>query len=218
MGAVKSSVRRKKSDVAAPSLESRREKNKREKLERILQVSRTLFRVNGYGATTTQQITAAAEIGSGTLFLYAKSKADLLLLVFRDELIAVIDGAWQSMPKDKPFRERLAHMININIEYHQKDLDTARALMRELLFPDNPERRKDILALQSMVIDRFAALVSDAQQQEKFRNSVDPKVVAECLFSIYHEQLHIWLSGYTSYDQFVENLWRSLDLVIDGVR
>jgi AcrR family transcriptional regulator len=59
--------------------ESRRERNKRDKLARIVAAARALFQTQGYDKTTTQQIARAAEIASGTLFLYAKSKEDLLL-------------------------------------------------------------------------------------------------------------------------------------------
>ena len=66
-----------------PSL-SRREQNKREKRGRIIAASRALFAHKGFDATTTQEIAEAAQIGIGTLFLYAKTKEDLLIQVFHD--------------------------------------------------------------------------------------------------------------------------------------
>ena len=74
------------SDTAAPP-PGRRERNKQEKLARIVGAARALFRDQGFTETTTQQIAEAADIGAGTLFLYARSKEDLLVMVFRDEMI-----------------------------------------------------------------------------------------------------------------------------------
>src|SRR5690349_16076844 len=59
----------------------RRERNKQQKLERITAAARELFAERGVDEVTTQEIADHADIGAGTLFLYAKSKGELLLLV-----------------------------------------------------------------------------------------------------------------------------------------
>src|SRR5881628_3308253 len=59
----------------------RRERNKQEKLDRIVAAASELFAVHGVDEVTTQQIADKADIGTGTLFLYAKTKGELLLLV-----------------------------------------------------------------------------------------------------------------------------------------
>ncbi len=59
----------------------RRERNKQDKLQRITAAARELFTEHGVDDVTTQQIADKADIGTGTLFLYAKNKGELLLLV-----------------------------------------------------------------------------------------------------------------------------------------
>ena len=59
----------------------RRERNKQVKLDRIVAAARELFAEHGVDEVTTQQIADKADIGTGTLFLYVKSKGELLLLV-----------------------------------------------------------------------------------------------------------------------------------------
>ena len=59
----------------------RRERNKQEKLDRITAAASELFAEHGVDEVTTQQIADKADIGTGTLFLYAKTKGELLLLV-----------------------------------------------------------------------------------------------------------------------------------------
>ena len=51
----------------------RRERNKQAKLERITAAASELFAKRGVDDVTTQQIADAADIGTGTLFLYAKT-------------------------------------------------------------------------------------------------------------------------------------------------
>ena len=65
----------------APQPVGRRERNKQDKLERITAAARELFTEHGVDDVTTQQIAEKADIGTGTLFLYAKTKGELLLLV-----------------------------------------------------------------------------------------------------------------------------------------
>ena len=64
----------------APTL-GRRERNKQQKLERITAAATELFAQHGIDDVTTQQIAEKADVGTGTLFLYAKTKGELLLLV-----------------------------------------------------------------------------------------------------------------------------------------
>ena len=59
----------------------RRERNKLDKLARITAAAGELFAERGVDEVTTQEIADRADIGAGTLFLYAKSKGELLLLV-----------------------------------------------------------------------------------------------------------------------------------------
>src|SRR6185312_2925890 len=59
----------------------RRERNKQDKLGRIIAAASELFARHGVDEVTTQQIADQADIGTGTLFLYAKTKGELLLLV-----------------------------------------------------------------------------------------------------------------------------------------
>src|SRR5688500_5129082 len=64
-----------------PQPVGRRERNKQIKLDRIIAAARELFDTYGVDAVTTQQIADKADIGTGTLFLYARSKSELLRLV-----------------------------------------------------------------------------------------------------------------------------------------
>lgn len=95
-------------NVSAPRV-GRRERNKQEKLVRIVGAARQLFRDRGFAETTTQQIAEAADIGTGTLFLYARSKEDLLVLVFSDEMLETARAAFANADPDAPLLDQLMH-------------------------------------------------------------------------------------------------------------
>src|SRR6478736_4053709 len=90
--------------------EGLRERNKREKRERLRNAAAKLFESVGFEATTTRAIAEHAGVASGTVFLYAEDKADLLFLVFHDELEAALAKSIATMPKSRSLVVQLMHL------------------------------------------------------------------------------------------------------------
>ena len=82
-----------------PNPEGLRKRNKEDKLQRIREAAWALFSERGYEATTTRAVAERAQIGTGTLFLYAQSKSDLLFLVFRDQLEQLCQQGLATVPQ-----------------------------------------------------------------------------------------------------------------------
>ena len=136
----------------------RRERNKQEKLARIVGAAKQLFGSKGFAETTTQEIAERADIGTGTLFLYAKSKEDLLVMVFRDEMIETSQAAFSNMPPTASLVDQLMHVFGMMIAYHDRDAELARILLKEIMFPASPERREDIPTLMRVIYSGIADL------------------------------------------------------------
>ena len=112
----------------------RRERGKEEKRARIKAAARALFAEKGFAATTTQEIAARADIGTGTLFLYAHTKEELLVLVFRDEMDRVSEEAFASLPRRQSLLGKLMHVYGSLLQFHDRDQDLARVFVKEVLF------------------------------------------------------------------------------------
>ena len=69
----------------------RRERAKQDKRERIMAAARELFAEHGVGQVTTQQVADRADVAIGTLYLYASTKAELLIMVQNEKFAAAID-------------------------------------------------------------------------------------------------------------------------------
>ncbi|MFT4296772.1 MAG: helix-turn-helix domain-containing protein [Micropruina sp.] len=63
-----------------------RERKKSDRRRRILAAAARLFAERGYDSVTTAEIARAADVGVGTLFRYAGSKAELLVSVMNDRV------------------------------------------------------------------------------------------------------------------------------------
>ncbi|HEX6971698.1 MAG TPA: TetR/AcrR family transcriptional regulator [Limnochordia bacterium] len=78
----------------------------------LLEAGMRLFSTQGYGATTVDQITAAAGVAKGTFYNYFASKEDLALTVLVDHL-SEIEQRFDQLLKGHPTtRERLAVLFD----------------------------------------------------------------------------------------------------------
>ena len=145
--------------LATPPV-GRRERNKQAKLERITAAARELFAEHGVDEVTTQQIAEKADIGTGTLFLYAKTKGELLLLVQNSGYIDALEegrAAAQSIPDAL---DAVMAIIRPIVECNRVQVDNGRTYLRELVFgdPEEPHHR-DALALTIQTEEAIAAVL-----------------------------------------------------------
>ena len=117
----------------------RRERNKQAKLDRITAAARELFAEHGIDDVTTQQIADRADIGAGTLFLYAKSKGELLLLVQNSAYAAALaKGSADAAGITEPLGAVMA-IIRPVVECNRAQIDNGRTYLREMVFGDPNE-------------------------------------------------------------------------------
>lgn len=198
--------------------EGRRERNKREKFNRIVSAARTLFRTRGYEETRTQDIADGADVGSGTLFLYAKSKEDLLVLVFLDEMHEIIDRVFREVPHNEMLLTQITSAFTGIVDYHNRDFTTSGILIRELCFLQNRKRQADIFVIQEKISQHLVNLIEAAKLQGEIRQGVDSLTAARTLFSTYFTQQTFWLGGYTSIASFKRELQKLLSMIVDGMK
>ena len=82
---------RRKASSSTKKTPGKRERNKEQTKERILKAALELFGNKGFYQTTTKEISQKAKIAEGTLFNYFKSKEDLALYFFENEIQDCID-------------------------------------------------------------------------------------------------------------------------------
>jgi len=145
--------------LATPPV-GRRERNKQAKLERITAAARELFAEHGVDEVTTQQIAEKADIGTGTLFLYAKTKGELLLLVQNSGYIDALEegrAAAQSIPDAL---DAVMAIIRPIVECNRIQVDNGRTYLRELVFGDAEEpHHRDALALTVQTEEAIASVM-----------------------------------------------------------
>jgi AcrR family transcriptional regulator len=109
----------KKSKRASPPRRppGKRAENKERTKREILKAALELFSKKGFFRTTTKQISTKARIAEGTLFNYFKTKEDLALYFFQEEIAGLTD--WyrnQAKLQQSPLPEKLFAIIHRHLE------------------------------------------------------------------------------------------------------
>lgn len=199
-------------DMLAPR--NRRERNKLEKRARLLQAARGLFAAKGFDGTTMQEIAAAADLGAGTIYLYAPSKDDLLVMVCCEDLHAAFERA-AAAAGCGPLLDRIARFLDVLIDYHAMDLALARAFMRLLAVIPGPQSRVEVQGVNQDLHRRLRALVEAAPE---IRREAPVDILVGNLVSIYRMQLQHWLNEFLTAEQYRARLRASLDLQLAACR
>lgn len=117
----------------------RRERNKQEKLERILAAATTLFAEHGVSEVTTQQIADLADIGTGTLFLYARNKGELLLMVQNSLYEAALAKGRTAAAAIEDPHDAVMAILRPIVECNRAHVENGRTYLREMVFGDVAE-------------------------------------------------------------------------------
>ncbi|CAN7669246.1 helix-turn-helix domain containing protein [Devosia sp. LjRoot16] len=168
---------------AGPKPVGRRERNKQDKLDRIVAAARQLFEAHGVDAVTTQQIADRADIGTGTLFLYAKSKSELLLLVQNSGYVEALEQGRAAAEATSGALDGVLAIIRPIVECNRVNVENGRAYLRELVFgdPDEPHHR-DALTLTFKTEAAVAAVLCRNERIEPDVAATLAQIVSTIMF------------------------------------
>jgi AcrR family transcriptional regulator len=117
----------------------RRERNKQQKLDRITAAASELFAEHGVEDVTTQQIADKADIGTGTLFLYAKTKGELLLLAQNAHYAEALERGRADAETIPDALDAVMSIVQQIVECNRVHVGNGRTYLREMVFGDPTE-------------------------------------------------------------------------------
>ncbi|MGF6821869.1 AcrR family transcriptional regulator [Microbacterium sp. ZKA21] len=166
----------------------RRDRNMQEKQSRIVAAASDLFEERGFAAVTTQQISDRADVAAGTLFRYASTKGELLLMVYNERYRAVIDkGAGRAERETDAIAAAMAFVAPV-IDWAQQHPENSTAYQRELMFGGATESfRAEGLALVAEFEAKLAALLRADRQSTGAPAAQDgARAAARAIFAVVH--------------------------------
>jgi AcrR family transcriptional regulator len=142
----------------APQPLGRRERNKQLKLDRITAAASALFAEHGVEEVTTQQIADKADIGTGTLFLYAKTKGELL--VQNAHYAEALERGRADAETIPNALDAVMAIVRPIVECNRVQVDNGRTYLREMVFGDATEpHHSEALSIVAQTEEAIAAVL-----------------------------------------------------------
>jgi TetR/AcrR family fatty acid metabolism transcriptional regulator len=162
------------------------------KRERILDAAVRVFAQEGFYNAKVSQIAEVAGVADGTIYLYFKSKDDLLISLFEDRMERVNANLRAALQSSDNAVERLRRVIELHLELIESNRHMAEVITVELR--QSSKFMKDYANPKFAEFLRLiAGAVLDGQKAGTLRADLDPPLVARALFGALDEISLAWL-------------------------
>ncbi|NUP21664.1 MAG: TetR/AcrR family transcriptional regulator [Streptomyces sp.] len=189
----------------------RRERNKQEKLDRIVAAASELFAEHGVDEVTTQQIADKADIGTGTLFLYAKTKGELLLLVQNAKYAEALERGRADAETVPGVLDAVLAIIRPIVECNRTQIDNGRTYLREIVFGD-PEEPRHSAAL-AILAQTEEAVAATLRRDERVTEG-DAATLAHIVTAVSFLSLATSLNIAMSVEEIVQDIRRQVEVFL----
>ncbi|TDO46797.1 TetR family transcriptional regulator [Kribbella sp. VKM Ac-2527] len=189
----------------------RRERNKQDKLDRITAAASELFAVHGVDEVTTQQIADKADIGTGTLFLYAKTKGELLLLVQNAHYAEALERGRADAETIPDALDAVLAIVQPIVECNRIQIDNGRTYLREMVFgdPEEPHHR-EALGIVAQTEEAVAAVLRRDQRVGEDDAAALARIVSAVMFVSMAASVNIALSV----DEILQDIQRQVGILL----
>jgi AcrR family transcriptional regulator len=161
----------------------RRERNKQQKLDRITAAASELFAEHGVEEITTQQIADKADIGTGTLFLYAKTKGELLLLVQNAHYAEALKRGRAAAETTPDALDAVMAIVRPIVECNRTQIANGRTYLREMVFGDPTEpHHSEALSIVAQTEEAIAAVLGRNELLSADDAATSARIVSAIMF------------------------------------
>jgi AcrR family transcriptional regulator len=177
-----------------------RERNKLEKRVRIKAAARRMFIKKGYEAATTREIATLADVGIGTVFVYAKDKRDLLMMIVNDDLDELNTRALAGIEMDAPLLDQVVTFFQKRYQYWASEPCISRPAVQETFdfLSVSSERGEETVRFYSRrarVLNMLSELVAAKQRMGEISSADPADLIASLLMTIYLTEVRRWLTA-----------------------
>lgn len=195
---------------------SRRERNKAEKRERILGAASDLFSEQGYAATTTQAVAARADVAVGTVFQYAATKPELLMMVMNTRLAEGLGSGRSGVARIRSPHKAVLALAEPLLELVAQEPENLTAYVRELIFGEPGPHHDTSLGIVSG-LERAIGETLTRTSQGRLRGGIDEITAGRAVLSSLLLELNSTRMGRDPRESLEERLRTQVELSLHGV-
>ena len=206
-------------DSAARSREDRdaaKKRRSRDKRDRILRAAVKVFARNGFHATRVSEGAKAAGVADGTIYLYFKSKEELLVSLFEDRVLKLLAFMRESLPKLPSAPERLRAVIDMQLGLLEGERELAEVIT--VILRQSTRLMKEFAAPQFLAyLDAIAKIVQEGQAAGDFRSDISPNIAARAVFGALDGITLTWALGRAEQGALARAATQLADILLRGL-
>src|SRR6476661_2732711 len=185
------------------------------KRESILRAATKVFARNGYFNSKVADIARQADVADGTVYLYFKSKEEILHSIFDQNMAEAIASGRVLIEKLRDPKEKLRRIAMLHLERLGADRDLAVVFQVEL--------RGSTKFMEEFSAAGFAEylgllrqIIEEGQGSRVFRQDLNAKIVSKILFGALDEMATNWILSQRRY-KLGPMADQVLDIFLNGV-
>lgn len=187
-----------------------------DKRQAILRSAIRVFARNGYFNSKVADIAREAGVADGTVYLYFKSKEEILHSIFDRSVEEALGAAKERVQRLADPREKLRQIAHMHLERLGADRDLAVVFQVELR-----GSTKFMEEFSAAGFAEYLALIrstfEEGQRAGLFRAELNARVVAKVLFGALDEMATNWILSKRRY-KLAPMADQVLDIFLNGVR
>jgi TetR/AcrR family fatty acid metabolism transcriptional regulator len=168
-----------------------------------------VFAQNGFFQSQVADVARAAGVAAGTVYLYFRSKDDLLVSLFERTMRDALAEGRQALEGIGDPRERLTRIAKLHLERLGRDRDLAVVFQVELRQSTKFMERFSSTYLRDY-LGMIRETIAAGQESGAFRNDISPTIAAKVFFGALDEMATNWMLSRRRYSLVAE-----ADVVVD---
>lgn len=163
-----------------------------DKRDAILRAAIRTFASRGFFGAQVADVARAAGVAAGTVYLYFRSKDDLLVSIFEKTMQEAIADGRQALAGVADPVERLRRIARLHLDRLGRDRDLAVVFQVELRQSTKFMERFSATWVRTY-LDVIRDVIAEGQAAGLFRREVNPRLAAKVFFGALDEMATNWI-------------------------
>lgn len=199
---------------------SARRVSREDKRRRIVDAAVEVFAEKGFFGARVSEIAEAAGVADGTIYLYFKSKDDILIAIFEEKMAEILVRFHALLAEHDEPEAKMRRYVNEHLR-----LVAEQPRLMQVLTVELRQSARFMKEYSPQAFGKYLALVGgileEGQKKGQFRRGLDPAVFRRALFGAIDELAREWVlrgsrdAGHPNLESVGEQLG---DFIIRGLR
>lgn len=169
-----------------------------DKPQQIIEAAVRVFARKGYYNSRVSDIAREAGIAAGTIYLYFRTKDDILVTLFREKMAQFVGSLRKAIADEPDAVAKLSRLIRLHFEMLEENPQLAEVVQVELR-----QGQKFFRGASSHEIASYFALITSVLEEGvaegRFRAGLPVKVATKALFGAMDQMATSWVLGKRGY-------------------